>query len=66
MGAMMGYDGWAGSGMVWTMGLVWLLVVVDLALVGAAAIKYLFFDRARWPGASGGPRDLPRAMQRDG
>jgi len=39
------YDG-SGSTM-WGMGLVWLLAMVDLVLVGAAAAKYLFFDRRR-------------------
>lgn len=34
-----------GEPVMWGMGLVWLLVVVDLVLVGAAAAKYLFFDR---------------------
>ena len=34
-----------GGPVVWEMGLVWLLVVLDLVLVGAAAAKYLFFDR---------------------
>jgi hypothetical protein len=34
-----------GGSMMWGMGLVWLLVVIDLVLVGAAAAKYLFFDR---------------------
>lgn len=29
------------------MAVVWLLVVVDLVLVGAAAAKYLFFDTRR-------------------
>ena len=31
--------------MMWGMGLIWLLVVADLVLVGAAAAKYLFFDK---------------------
>ncbi len=34
-----------GGSIVWGMNLVWLLVVADLVLVGAAAAKYLFFDR---------------------
>lgn len=34
-----------GGPMMWGMGLVWLVVVVDLMLVGAAAAKYLFFDK---------------------
>ena len=37
------------NGMSWGwmagMGILWLLVVAVLILVGAAAIKYLFFDR---------------------
>ncbi|MBK8066024.1 MAG: hypothetical protein IPK29_20200 [Betaproteobacteria bacterium] len=33
-----------GGPAMWGMGLVWLLVVADLVLVGAAAGKYLFFD----------------------
>lgn len=36
-----------GGAAMWGMGAVWLLVVVDLVLVGAAAAKYLFFDRRR-------------------
>ncbi len=34
-----------GGPMSWGMGLIGLLVMVDLVLVGAAAAKYLFFDR---------------------
>jgi len=34
-----------GGPMFWGMGVVWLLVVADLVLVGAAAVKHLFFDR---------------------
>jgi hypothetical protein len=42
MGESMMMGGWAmGIGM----GLLWLLAVVVLVLVGAAAIKYLFFHR---------------------
>ncbi len=33
-----------GGPTMWGLGLVWLLVVVDLVLMGAAAAKYLFFD----------------------
>jgi hypothetical protein len=29
------------------MGLIWLVLLVVLILVGAAAVKYLFFDRQR-------------------
>ena len=35
------------SGMAWGMGLVWLLVVVDLALGAAALVKYLFVSSSR-------------------
>jgi hypothetical protein len=35
------------SGMMWGMGLIWLLVVADLLLGGAALIKYLFASRER-------------------
>jgi hypothetical protein len=31
------------SGMIWGMGLVWLLVVILLVLAIAALVKYLFF-----------------------
>jgi hypothetical protein len=34
-----------GGSMYWGMGLIGVLVTVDLVLVGAAAVKYLFFDR---------------------
>lgn len=34
-----------GVPMMWGMGLVWLLVVANLTLVGAAAAKCLFFDK---------------------
>ena len=34
-----------GGAMYWGMGLVWLVVVADLVLIGAACVKYLFFDR---------------------
>jgi hypothetical protein len=34
-----------GGPMMWGVGFVWLLVVVDLVLVGAAAAKYLFFEK---------------------
>jgi len=33
------------SGMMWGMGLIWLLVVADLLLGGAALLKYLFTSR---------------------
>ena len=35
------------SGMMGGMALIWILLVVVLVLAGAAAIKYLFFDRDR-------------------
>lgn len=34
-----------GSGMMWGMGLLWLLVIVVLGLSAAALIKYLFSKR---------------------
>jgi hypothetical protein len=34
-----------GGPMSWGMGLIGTLVAVDLVLVGAAAAKYLFFER---------------------
>jgi hypothetical protein len=33
------------SGMMWGMGLIWLLVLIDLLLGGAALVKYLFSTR---------------------
>lgn len=36
-----------GGGMMWGMGLVWLLVIVVLVLGAAALVKYLFFDGPR-------------------
>ena len=38
-------DGMMGGGMMWGMGLVWLLVVVLVVLAIAALAKYLFFDK---------------------
>lgn len=35
-----------GSGMMWSMGLVWLLVFLFLVLGIAALIKYLFFTKS--------------------
>jgi len=35
------------SAMMSCMGLLWLVVVVALVLVAAAAIKYLFFDKRK-------------------
>jgi hypothetical protein len=34
-------DGMMGGGMMWAMGLLWVLVVIVLLLAGAALIKYL-------------------------
>lgn len=55
-------DGQGMGAMMVGMGLVWLLVLAVIVLVGAAAIKYLFFDTrnrdgARRLGASGHERD---------
>ena len=36
-----------GGGMMWGMGLLWLLVVVVLVLGAAALVKYLFFGKAK-------------------
>jgi hypothetical protein len=33
-----------GGGMMWGMGLLWLLVIVVLVLGAAALVKYLFFS----------------------
>jgi hypothetical protein len=35
------------GGMMWAMGLVWLLVVLVLVLGAAALVKYLFFDSGK-------------------
>ena len=43
MGGMMN-----SSGMMWGVGLLWLLVFADLVLGGAALIKYLFASTDRW------------------
>ena len=40
-------DGMMGGGMMWVMGLFWLLVLVVLVLATAALIKYLFFSGRR-------------------
>ena len=37
-------DHMMGGGMMWGMGLLWLLVVVVLVLGAAALVKYLFFS----------------------
>jgi len=41
-------DHMMGGGMMWSMGLVWLLVVVVLLLGAAALVKYLFFSGRSW------------------
>jgi hypothetical protein len=38
-------DHMMGGGMMWGMGLLWLVVIVVLVLAVAALVKYLFFDR---------------------
>ena len=40
-------DGMMGGGMMWAMGLFWLLVLVVLVLAAGALIKYLFFSDKR-------------------
>lgn len=37
------HDMMDGGGMMWDMGIVWLLVIVALVLGVAALVKYLFF-----------------------
>jgi hypothetical protein len=45
----MTHDMMMGGGMMWVMGLVWLLVILFLVLGIAALVKYLFFSKiARW------------------
>jgi hypothetical protein len=39
-------DHMMGGGMMWGMGLVWLLVVIALGLAIAALVKYLFGGRS--------------------
>ncbi len=39
------HDMMMGSGMMWAMGLVWLLVILVLILGIAALVKYLFFNK---------------------
>lgn len=34
-----------GGGMMWGMGVIWIIVIVVLVLVGAALAKYLFSGR---------------------
>ena len=38
-------DGMMGGGMMWSIGLFWLLGLVVLVLAAGALIKYLFFNR---------------------
>lgn len=40
-------DGMMEGGMMWGMGLVWLLLIVVLVLAVAALVKYLFFSGRR-------------------
>ena len=40
-------DHMMGGGMMWGMGLLWLLVVIVLVLAAAALVKYLFFSKTR-------------------
>ncbi len=40
-------DGMMGGGMMWGIGLFWLLILVVLVLAAGALIKYLFFSGKR-------------------
>ncbi|MEO8858213.1 MAG: hypothetical protein ABI343_14625 [Burkholderiaceae bacterium] len=40
-------NGMMGVGMMWGMGILWLLILVVLVLGAAALIKYLFGDRQK-------------------
>ena len=40
-------DAMRGGGMMWGMGILWLLILVVLALGAAALVKYLFFSDKR-------------------
>ena len=40
-------DGMMGGGMMWGIGLFWLLILVVLVLAAVALIKYLFFSGKR-------------------
>jgi hypothetical protein len=40
-------DGMMGGGMMWGMGLFWLLILAVLVLAAGALIKYLFFSGRR-------------------
>jgi hypothetical protein len=42
---MMDGGGWIMPGMMWGMGLLWLLLVIVLALAAAALVKYLLSNR---------------------
>ena len=46
---MMGTETGMMPGMMWAMGLLWLLAVIALALAVAALVKYLFGGRRRPP-----------------
>ncbi len=40
-------DGMSGGGLMWGMGIFWLLILVVLAFGVAALVKYLFFSDKR-------------------
>ena len=40
-------DHMMGSGMMWGMGFLWLLIIAVLILAAAALVKYLFFSKGR-------------------
>ena len=40
-------DQMMGGGMMWGMGLLWLLVILLLVLASAALVKYVFFSKGR-------------------
>jgi flagellar basal body-associated protein FliL len=44
---MMDGGAWMMPGMMWGMGLLWLLLVVVLVVAAAALVKYLFFEGRR-------------------
>ncbi len=41
------HDMMMGGGMMWVMGLVWVLVILLFVLGIAALVKYLFFSKSR-------------------
>jgi tellurite resistance protein TehA-like permease len=47
---MMDGAAWMMPGMMWGMGLLWLLLVIVLVLAAAALVKYLFFEGRRRDG----------------